>query len=99
MIEGSDVHPRLRCVARQAFGGEAEGDVVNLLWCFVIFTVAGQTVGGEGREGPTLVVRVAALAADLQVGSFQGESSGQVDANARKIPKRRRGVAEAAVAR
>jgi hypothetical protein len=97
MIKGSDFHPGTGRMAGQALDGEAEGNVVCLLGCFVVLPMASQAIGGRGAETPSRVIRMAALAADLQMGALEGESGGQVDLKAGYVPESRGCVAEAAV--
>jgi hypothetical protein len=99
MIEGPDFHPGPGRVAGQTFGWEAESDVVHILRGFVVLPMARQAVGGEGREATTYIVRVAALAGDLKMCTFQGESGGLVDSKARHIPEGGGRVAGGAVGR
>ena len=84
-------------MASQAFGGKAQGCMVNLLWGFVVIPVACQTVGGKWTEASADIIRMAALTADLEVGTLEGETSGQVDPNARYILKSGWCMAEATV--
>ena len=56
--------------------------MVRFLRRVVILPMAGQAVGREGFEASALVIRMAALTAGLQMGSFQGQASELVDAEA-----------------
>ena len=97
MIKGSDFHPGSGRMAGQAFGGKAQGCMVNLFWGFVVIPVARQTFGGEWTEASADIIRMAALTADLEVGTLEGETSGQVNPNARHILKSGWCMAEATV--
>jgi hypothetical protein len=73
--------------------------MIDLLGGLIVLLVAGQAVRGEGRKRATQVVGVAALARELEMGSFQEEAGSLVDLQASNITKGGRRVASAAVRR
>ena len=74
MIKSTDIRPSLGSVAGQAFRREPKGHVVHYLRGSVILLVAGETVGGKGAEGTSLVIGMTGLAANLKMGPLAGET-------------------------
>ena len=65
VVEGPNVQPRLRGMAREALPGEPQGHVIDLFRGLEVLPVACETICGEGTEGPPLIIRMATLTTEL----------------------------------